>query len=397
MGMLNKYSQDIFSHYRSRTSTSVKKLLSSGFVSLFIVLIIASFLTSYEMKYRFTFSTLHNWLTNFTSESFMYVIGMENRYFTTVLPEESRPPSFSAVAFEFATSVKPGDIRSLLGRELPGFALYDAEIYVAGEGTDYTSLPIESSPPMEVLLEERKASLEQIEKEKQEEKDVKPPVLTTGDKKVVFIYHTHNTESFLPHLEGVKNPNHAHHHEVNITLVGKKFAEELEKRGIGAKSDETNIVKKLKEKGLTYNSSYKVSREIVQSVMASDKDIAYLFDIHRDAQRREKTTVTINGKKYARVFFVIGKAHKNYEDNLKFVNEFNAMIEKKYPGLSRGIIKKDRSQGNGIYNQDLSNRSVLIEVGGVDNSMEENYRTVEALADVFSEYYWQAEKVSSSP
>lgn len=391
--MLNKYSQGIFFHYRNRTS--VKKIVSSGFVGFFIVLIIASFLTSYEIKYRFTFSSLHNWLTNFTSESFIYVIGMENRYFTTVLPEESRPPSFSVVAFEFTTSVKPGDIRSLLGRELPGFAIYDAEIYVAGEGTDYTSLPIESTPPMEVLLEERKASLEEIEKEKQE--DVKPPPLTTGNKKVVFIYHTHNTESFLPHLEGVKNPNHAHHHEVNITLVGKKFAEELEKRGIGAKSDDTNIVKKLKERGLKYNSSYKVSREIVRSAMAQEKNITYLFDIHRDAQRREKTTVTINGKTYARVFFVIGKAHKNFEQNLKFVNEFNAMLEKKYPGLSRGIIKKDRSQGNGIYNQDLSDRSVLIEVGGVDNSMEENYRTAEALADVFSEYYWKAEKASSSP
>jgi len=391
--MLNKNSQEIFFHYRSRTS--LKKMVSSGLVGFLIVLVIASFLTSYEMKYRFTFSTVHKWLTNFTSESFMYVIGMENRYFTTVLPEETRPPSFSAIAFEFATSVKPGDIRSLLGRELPGFALYDAEIYVAGEGTDYTSLPIESTPPMEVLLEERKASLEEIEKEKQE--DVKPPPITTGDKKVVFIYHTHSTESYLPHLEGEKNPNHAHHHEVNVTLVGKKFAEELEKRGIGAKSDDTNIVKKLKEKGLHYNSSYKVSREIVQSAMAKEKHITYLFDIHRDAQRRKKTTVTINGKTYARVFFVIGKAHKNYEDNLKFVNEFNAMLEKKYPGLSRGIIKKDRSQGNGIYNQDLSNRSVLIEVGGVDNSMEENYRTVEALAEVFSEYYWKAEKVSSSP
>ena len=124
--MLNKYSQGIFFHYRNRTS--VKKIVSSGFVGFFIVLVIASFLTSYEIKYRFTFSSLHNWLTNFTSESFIYVIGMENRYFTTVLPEESRPPSFSAVAFEFATSVKPGDIRSLLGRELPGFAIYDAEI-----------------------------------------------------------------------------------------------------------------------------------------------------------------------------------------------------------------------------------------------------------------------------
>lgn len=388
--MLDKPSDSIISVDR----TSFKKLISSGFIGIFFVFIVVAFLTSYEMKYRFASSTIHNWLTNFSSESLMYVIGMENRYFTTVLPEESRPPTFSSVAFEFATSIRPGDIRSLLGRELPGFALYDAEIYVAGEGTDFTSLPIESAPPMEVLLEERKASLEQIEKS--DEHQVKPPAQTTGDKKVVFVYQSHSSESFLPHLEGVTNPNHAHHQEVNITLVGKKFAEELEKRGIGAVNDETNMVDKLKEKGLNYGNSYQVSREIVQSAMAGDENITYLFDLHRDAQRREKTTVTINGETYSRIFFVVGKAHKNYEANLKFVNELNEMIDKKYPGLSRGIITKDRSQGNGIYNQDLSSRSALVEVGGVDNTMEENYRTAEALAVIFSEYFWDAEKVSNT-
>ena len=37
---------------------------------------------------------------------------------------------------------------------------------------------------------------------------------------------------------------------------------------------------------------------------------------------------------------------------------------------------------------------MLIEFGGVDNTFEELNRSAEALADVFSEYYWQAEKVN---
>lgn len=375
--------------------TSLKRLIITGFIGFITISSFILLLTSYEMKYRFASSTIHNWLTNFSSESLIYVMGMENRYFTTILPEESEPPNFSSVAFEFATSIKPGDIRSLLGRELPGFALYDAEIYVAGEGTDYTSLPIESSPPMEVLLAERKASLEQLEKYESENEEVKPPAMTTGDKNVVFIYHSHSSESYLPHLEGVKNPNHAHHSKVNITMVGKKFSEELKKRGIGAQADETNIMKKLNERGLKFGSSYRMSREVVQSAMASDKNLAFFFDFHRDSQRRDKTTVTINGKPYSRLFFVIGKANKNYEENLQFAKKLNEKLEKKYPGLSRGIITKDKSQGNGIYNQDLSDRSALLEVGGVDNTMEENFRTAAALADVFSEYYWDGEKVSN--
>lgn len=373
--------------------TSLKRLISLGFIGFFIVFIVIAILTSYEMKYRFASSTIHNWLTSFSSESLMYVMGMENRYFTTVLPEESKPPTFSSVAFEFATSIKPGDIRSLLGRELPGFAMYDAEIYVAGEGTDYTSLPIESSPPMEVLLAERKASLEALEKPEVEEKEVKPPAMTTGGQNVVFIYHSHSAESFLPHLEGASKPDEAYHSKVNITMVGKKLGEELVKRGIGAQVDQTDMMRKLNERGLKFGSSYKVSREIVQSAMTSDKNLTFFFDLHRDSQRRDKTTVTINGKAYSRFFFVVGKAHQNYETNLRFIKELNAMIEKKYPGLSRGIITKDKSQGNGIYNQDLSDHSTIIEIGGIDNTMEENYRAVEALADVFSEYYWDSEKV----
>lgn len=375
--------------------TSLKKLVVIGLLCLVTAFTLIGMLTSFEMKYRFASSTIHHWLTNFSSESLMYVMGMENRYFTSVLPEESKPPTFSSVAFEFATSIKPGDIRSLLGRELPGFALYDADIYVAGEGTDYTSLPIESAPPMEVLLAERKASIEKLEGLDDDHEKVKPPSMTTGNKNVVFIYHSHSSESYLPVLEGVTSPNLAHHSKVNITMVGKKLAEELEDRGIGTTADQTNIVNMLNEQGLKFGSSYKMSREVVQSAMASDKNLNFLLDIHRDSQRRDKTTTEINEKTYSRLMFVVGKAYKNYDKNLRFANDLHDMINEKYPGLSRGVITKDKSQGNGIYNQDLSNHSVLIELGGVDNTMEENYRTAAALADVFSEYYWQAEKVSN--
>lgn len=70
------------------------------------------------------------------------------------------------------------------------------------------------------------------------------------------------------------------------------------------------------------------------------------------------------------------------------------LLDKKYPGLSRGVIVK--REGNGKYNQDLSQNAILIEFGGVDNTFEELYRSSDALADVFSEYYWQAEKVNQN-
>lgn len=53
-----------------------------------------------------------------------------------------------------------------------------------------------------------------------------------------------------------------------------------------------------------------------------------------------------------------------------------------------------KHEGNGVYNQNLSGKSILIEFGGVDNTFEELNRSADALADVFSDFYWQAEKVN---
>lgn len=50
--------------------------------------------------------------------------------------------------------------------------------------------------------------------------------------------------------------------------------------------------------------------------------------------------------------------------------------------------------GNAVYNQNLSNNAILIEFGGVDNTFEELNRSADALADVFSDFYWDAEKVN---
>jgi stage II sporulation protein P len=55
---------------------------------------------------------------------------------------------------------------------------------------------------------------------------------------------------------------------------------------------------------------------------------------------------------------------------------------------------KNAAGSNSIYNQNLSENALLIEFGGVDNTFEELNRSADALADAFSELYWQAEKVN---
>ena len=114
--------------------------------------------------------------------------------------------------------------------------------------------------------------------------------------------------------------------------------------------------------------------------------IKYYIDIHRDSVGKDLTTISIDNKKYARILFVIGLEHKNFEKNLKVSSEVNDLFNKYYPGISRGIYKKEGPKVNGIYNQDISDKVMLIEVGGVDNNINEVMNTLNAISDVLVKY-----------
>lgn len=365
-------------------------------ISLIILFIVAGFISSSETKYKFSSSMMHDWITSFSNEAMIYAMGTENHYLTQVLPAGSEPPALSLVAFQFVTSIKPGDIRSLLGSELPGFALYDAKIHVAGEGTNFANLPVESVPPLNDLLIERDVPSEKLVIQ-DPKKPVTPPIHTTNGKDVAFIYHTHSYESYLPllGLEGKQDADLANDGKTNITLVGKMLGEALENRGIGAQVDDSNIGVLLNEKGWQHGKAYDVSRTIVQSAMGLNSNYDLFIDIHRDSLRKKDTTVTINNEAYARTVFVIGEENPNYEKNLKLAKGLHEALKVKYPGLSRGVIGKKGQGVDGVYNQDISPNAMLIEIGGVDNNLQELSRTVDAIADVLSDYYWSVQKVSN--
>lgn len=374
----------------SLNGTSFRRLAIVVIVGIISLFIITGMLTSFEPGYGLSSSTVHAWSSYVSSDALVYMMGTENPYFTQALSEESHAPNFPNLLFELATSINPDDPRSLLGRELPGFALFDGKIIVAGEGTDYTNMPIESAPPMEVMMAEREASKESLEKLDKSTQGSQAPAVTTTEAKLVHILHSHSRESYLPEL---KNTDVAFHQSVNITLVGERLGNELEKRGIGVDVDKSDIGAMLSKRGWIYGQSYDASREIIQEAISINNDLEFFFDLHRDGQPRKVTTVKINGIEYARTLFVIGENHPNYEKNLQLATTLHNMIDKKYPGLSRGVIQKGGAGSNGRYNQDLSPNSILIEFGGVENTLEETYRSTEAFAEVFSEFYIDAKKV----
>lgn len=309
--------------------------------------------------------------------------------------------SFSDMVFSMVTGINPKDLRSLMGRELPGLLTFeDARLVEQGIGTDLSDLYVESASPHAVTGEGQTTVTQpdQHEQTTQPQQTAPPeqspptptPDASSAAKKVVFIYHTHNRESWLNEAQMNPTTKAVDHPTRNITLVGKRLAQELKEKGIGAEVNTDDFYSRA-----TYSLAYAESLKEIRAAVQDNRDIRYFFDLHRDKQPREKTTVAIGGKNYARVFFVIGMRNKNYEKNTQFARELHALLEKKYPGISRGVTEKGTKDGNGEYNQSISPGSLLIEIGGTGNTLQESYNTAAALADVFAEYYWKAERVSS--
>lgn len=374
--------------YKSR-SLAIFLYVPGWLLGIFLTFVLAGLISTYSPP--ITSGQLKDWSNEIETKDFLIrILQTENHYFYQ--GEDNWPYSFSDIALALSANIKPTDIRTFLGRELPGFSIFDTEIVVAGEGTDFTTIPIESAPPMDVLLKEREIAHEKLNEAPSSDSPTVVP-----DKKSVFIYHSHSWESFTPLLKGITKRSDAvsSNEKVNVLAVGQRLTDELNKRGIGTEHDKTDMTAKLDEHNLEYKDSYNLARQIVQEAMANNEDVNFLIDIHRDSATKDKTTKVINGQPYAKIYFIVGKEHANYERNLKVAVELNEMLEEKYPGISRGVFKKGKKEGNGIYNQDLSERALLIEFGGVENELTELYNTVDAFAEVFSEYYHQAEAVNN--
>lgn len=303
---------------------------------------------------------------------------------------KKNPSSIISLGFELATNINIGDVRSLVGNELPGFEIYKDEILVTGKGTNFATLPIESAPPLEDTLNTADTAKDPPTEPDPDRGKVNPP-----KRKSFYIYHTHSWESYLPllGLEGNPDADKAVDSKMNVTAVGEMLGKELENLGLGVTVDKTNMGEELKRKGWKTTRSYKVSRTFVQAAMAENRDLQYFIDLHRDSLRKKNTTVSINNKSYAKVVFVVGKNNPNFNENLSIAKAIHNILQQQYPHLSRGIIGKSGKGVDGVYNQDLSQRSILIEMGGVDNNMDELRNTTKALAYAINEYYRKAKRV----
>ena len=209
---------------------------------------------------------------------------------------------------------------------------------------------------------------------------IEDPYKVDISKPIIYLYNTHQLENYNNKNLSIYNIT------PNVLMASYILKEKLNKNGISTIVEDTNLSEFLNLNHWNYASSYKATRMLLLEKMNKYDSLKYFIDIHRDSVNRNSTTVTINNKTYARILFVIGLEHKNYEYNLEVTNKLNDLIKEDYPSLTKGIYKKSGKGVDGIYNQDVDKNCILIEIGGVDNTIEEVYNTLEVLSNVLTKF-----------
>lgn len=196
---------------------------------------------------------------------------------------------------------------------------------------------------------------------------------------ILYIYNTHQTEEYTPSsfVEYSVMPTV----QMNNYILEEKF----EERKYQTIVEEKNIKEVLNKNGWNYARSYQASRVFLEEARINYPTLKYFIDVHRDSLPKERTTVTINNKNYASILFIVGLENPNYTENLAFTEKINNKLNEKYPNLSKGIYKKQGKGVNGVYNQDFSPYTILVEMGGPENKIDEVLNTSLAFAECFLE------------
>jgi stage II sporulation protein P len=199
------------------------------------------------------------------------------------------------------------------------------------------------------------------------------PKFTDTDAPQVLITHTHTTECYLTHDDGVyyvDDETRSHDNRKTVVAVGEAVASQLRMAGIGVVHD-TAIHDE------PYNEAYGSSKASVQKFLKQYPSIQVVLDIHRDAiypddTTRIKPTAVVNGRKAAQVMVMVGMKNTTavpnpyVKENLALGAVLQQEMHRSYEGLARPMVLAD-----GRYNQQLHTGSLLIEVGSDVNTAAE--------------------------
>lgn len=194
-----------------------------------------------------------------------------------------------------------------------------------------------------------------------------------GDDPVVLIVHTHATETYLPSSGG---NYHSKKKENSVRDVGEVLATSLKEEGISSVHDETL------HDDPSYNSSYSRSAETISKLLEKYPTIECVIDLHRDAIASEAAGATVStaGKTCAKYMYVVSTAAPTYGKNIKFVSALNETAASEYNGFTGSVLERGY-----MYNQNLSEKYLLLEFGNNRNDIAEVRNTARVYGKILAQ------------
>lgn len=198
----------------------------------------------------------------------------------------------------------------------------------------------------------------------------------------ILIYHSHSQEDFVDSVKGDSS--------TTIVGVGKRLKELLEEK-YGYNVIHNTKSYDLVNGKLDRNEAYTLALKDVEKILEKNPSIEVVIDLHRDGIEGKKLVTEINGKPTAQIMFFNGLSYTNkngaidylenpyISENLSFSLQLQLEAAKYYPGATRRIYLKGYR-----YNLHVRPKSLLVESGAQNNTLEEQLNAMEVLADVLN-------------
>ncbi len=177
----------------------------------------------------------------------------------------------------------------------------------------------------------------------------------------VGIYHTHGWESYRPSDGTTQRVGRG-----GIFDVGDAMAAGFQDRGITV------------ERSPNQERDYSTSRRTAMDLLKSGSSV--IIDVHRDTAPASEYRHTIGGEVATKALLVVGRQNPNMAVNQELAYRIKGAADSSNPGLIRGIF-----MAHGNYNQDLSPRAVLVELGSASSAKEAASRSAYAFAGIIAD------------
>ncbi len=197
----------------------------------------------------------------------------------------------------------------------------------------------------------------------------------------ILIYHSHSQEDFADSREGEE--------EDTVVGVGDYLAGILTET-YGYQVLHVKEVFDIIDGESDRSRAYDYAREYIEQALEKNPSIEVVIDLHRDGVPEDRHLLTdINGKATAQIMFYNGLSYTlesgalDYlpnpyiQDNLAFSFQLEYQAARYYPGLYRGIYLAGYR-----YNLHLRPRSILLEAGAQNNTVQEVKNAMEPFAHI---------------